>query len=104
LAPDVRIQIPGVPIAPGRAPVIEHLIASSESRAPVIEIDHVEIQFLSDTRASARFDAIVSDSQAGDLHGDARRVRAELERGGTEWVISTLSASPEERAQPEARP
>jgi hypothetical protein len=80
------------------------LLELTDARAPVIQLEHIEVRFDRADHASAHFDAIVSDSQAGDLHGDARRVTAELERRDAKWVISIVSASPEERTLPEARP
>jgi hypothetical protein len=104
LSPNVRLEIPGVAAAPNRASVVERVAALTAGRAPVIQLEHIEIRFERSDHASAQFDAVVSDSQVGDLHGDARRVRAELEKHGSNWLITSVASSPEERAEPEARP
>ena len=104
LAPNVHLEIPGIAAASNRTSVIERVAALTAGRAPVIQLEHIEIRFERRDRASAKFDAVVSDSQAGDLRGDARRVRAELEEQGSDWLIASVASSPEERAEPEARP
>lgn len=104
LAPDARVEIPGLFVGTGRAPASRAAVEQLRSRDAVLSIEQLEVTLRGDARASATFAVLLSGAQAGDLHAQRRDARAELERRDGHWQVVELRVSPAGRAEPEARP
>jgi hypothetical protein len=103
-SPDLSVEIPEFLRESGRDRVGEALVARLKGKSPVIALDNVELRRASSDRFEASFDARVSDSQAGDLHADIRRVNAVLVKTSSGWQLASLRASGHAPVEPEARP
>jgi hypothetical protein len=104
LASDVRVDVPGAFVGSGRDGAIRAAIALCQGKHSVIGLAHVEVALDDRTHANARFDVIVSESQAGDLHAETLPGRAGLQKQADAWRITSLGVEPETQPEPEPRP
>ncbi len=101
---DVHVEIPDVFVGSGRERAIEAALGVMRGATPVISLEHIELKRAGMGRMEADFDARVSESQAGDLHGDIRRVHALLVKSDSGWQVAALDSTPHDARLPEARP
>jgi hypothetical protein len=103
--PGIQVDVPDVFVGSGRDHAIDAVVHTLRNARPVIALENIELVSLdSGRRFQASFDAKVSDSQAGDLHGDIRRVKAVLVKSADRWQLDAVSSSGKDGRVPEARP
>lgn len=85
-------------------PELAHQIADVTRRRGrlVVELQQPETR-REDNRATVRTVALLSESQAGDLHAEEREVQVELKRSDR-WRIHRVSVGAARKHLPEARP
>ncbi|MBK7579350.1 MAG: hypothetical protein IPI67_04005 [Myxococcales bacterium] len=104
LSPDASFDVSGGPSARGRDEVIARAIELGFGHRPAIQLKELRAQSLDPSRVRITFEALVSDSQAGDLHAAPRHGEVEVEHGSGGYLLRRLTLDAESRAEPEPRP
>lgn len=104
MAPDARMTLSGSESLQGRDALIAKALELGRGRRPVISLKEVRTGRRGAGLVRVTFEALVSDSQAGDLHAAPRRGEAEMVKSDQGYRLRWLEVGDETRAEPEPRP